>query len=81
VKYLIEWKMKPKYRKDVNKALENFEQPKELKTVFAAHHCVASNRGIAVVETDDVKLIHKTLSLLLDFMNFEVTPVLPIFPE
>ena len=57
MKFLIEWKMKPKYRKDSNKVLEKFEQPKELKTVFAAHVCVASNRGVAVVETDDVKLI------------------------
>jgi len=73
--------MKPKYRKDASKALENYKQPKELKTVFAAHNCVASHRGIAVFETDDAKLIHKTLSLLLDFMNFEVTPILPVLPE
>ena len=81
MKYLIEWKMKPKYRKESIKALEKFEQPKELKTVFAAHVCVASNRGVAIVETDDVKLIQKTLSPMLDFVNFKVTPVLPLFPE
>ncbi|MHA2351683.1 MAG: DUF3303 domain-containing protein [Candidatus Thorarchaeota archaeon] len=81
MKYLIEWKMKPKYRKESIKAIENFKQPKEVKTVFAAHFCVASNRGIAVVEVDDVKFIHKTLSPMLDFVNFKVTPVLPLFSE
>jgi hypothetical protein len=73
--------MKPKYRKESIKAIENFKQPKEVKTVFAAHFCVASNRGIAVVEVDDVKFIHKTLSPMLDFVNFKVTPVLPLFSE
>ena len=81
MKYLIEWKMKPKYRKESIKATENFKQPKEVKTVFAAHFCVASNRGVAVVEVDDVKFIHKTLSPMLDFVNFKVTPVLPLFSE
>ena len=81
MKFLIEWKMKPKYRKESNKALEKFEQPKDLKTVFAAHVCVASHRGLAVVETDDVKVIQKTLSPMLDFVSFKVTPVLPLFPE
>jgi hypothetical protein len=73
--------MKPKYRKESIKAIENFKQPKEVKTVFAAHFCVASNRGISVVEVDDVKFIHKTLSPMLDFVNFKVTPVLPLFSE
>ena len=81
MKYLIEWKMKPKYRKESIKAVENFKQPKEVKTVFPAHFCVASNRGVAVVEVDDVKLIHETLSPMLDFVNFKVTPVLPLFSE
>ena len=81
MKYLIEWKMKPKYRKESIKAVENFKQPKEVKTVFPAHFCVASNRGVAVVEVDDVKLIHKTLSPMLDFVNFKVTPILPLFSE
>jgi len=81
VRFLIEWKIKPKYRKEANKALEKFEQPKEVKTVFAAHHCVASNRGIAVVEADDAGVLHKSLSQMMEFTNFEVTPVLPIFPE
>ena len=81
MKYLIEWKMKPKYRKESIKAIENFKQPKEVKTVFAAHFCVASSRGISVVEVDDVKFIHKTLSPMLDFVNFKVTPVLPLFSE
>ena len=81
MKYLIEWKMKPKYRKESAKAVENFKQPKEVKTVFPAHFCVASNRGVAVVEVDDVKLIHETLSPMLDFVNFKVTPVLPLFSE
>ena len=81
MKYLIEWKMKPEYRKESIKAIENFKQPKEVKTVFAAHFCVASSRGISVVEVDDVKFIHKTLSPMLDFVNFKVTPVLPLFSE
>ena len=81
MKYLIEWKMKPKYRKESIKAIEDFKQPKEMKTVLAAHYCVASNRGVAVVDVDDVTLIHKTLSPMLDFVNFEVTPVMPLFPD
>lgn len=81
MKFLIEWHMKPKYRKEANKALEKFEQPKEMKTVFAAHHCVASNRGVAVVEAEDAGVIHKTLSVMLDYTNFKVTPILPLFPE
>ena len=81
MKYLIEWKIKPKYRKEVNKVLEKFEQPKEVKTVFAAHNRVASSTGIAVVEVDDAALIQKTLSPMMDFANFKVTPILPIFPE
>lgn len=81
MKYLIEWHIKPKYREEANKATEKFKQPKELKTVFAAHNCVASFRGLAVVETDDVKVIQKTLSPMLDFASFTVTPLLPIFPE
>jgi len=81
VKFLIEWTIKPKYRKEVNKAVEKFEQPKEVKTVFAAHHCVAASRGIAVVEADNAQIIQKTLSILMDYTNFEVTPILPVFPE
>jgi len=81
VKFLIEWTIKPKYRKDAAKALEKFEQPKEVKTVFAAHFCVASQRGIAVVEAEDAAIIHKTLSQMLDFTNFNVTPILPLFPK
>jgi hypothetical protein len=73
--------MKPKYREKSIKAIENFKQPKEVKTVFAAHFCVASSRGVAVVEVDDVKFIHKSLSTMLDFVNFEVTPILPLFSE
>ncbi|MHA1864413.1 MAG: DUF3303 domain-containing protein [Candidatus Thorarchaeota archaeon] len=81
MKFLIEWKVKPKYRKDANKALEKFEQPKTIKTIFAAHHCVASGKGIAVVEAEDAGVIHKTLSLMMDYTSFKVTPILPIFPE
>lgn len=81
MKFLIEWKIKPKYRKEANKALEKFEQPKEMKTVFAAHHCVASTKGIAVVEAEDVEVINKTLSQMMDFTNFKVTPILPIFTK
>jgi hypothetical protein len=73
--------MKPKYRQQSIKAIEKFKQPKEVKTVFPAHFCVASNRGVAVVDVDDVKFIHKTLSPMLDFINFKVTPVLPLFSE
>ncbi len=81
MRFLIEWIIKPKYRKDANKALEKFQQPKEVKTVFAGHYCVASNRGIAVVEADDALIIHKTLSPMMEFTNFIVTPILPMFPE
>ena len=81
MKFLIEWKIKPKYRREVNKVVEKFEQPKEVKSVFAAHHCVGASRGIAVVEADDAVLIQKTLSQLMDYTNFKVTPILPIFPE
>ncbi|MGY5860036.1 MAG: DUF3303 family protein [Candidatus Thorarchaeota archaeon] len=81
MKFLIEWTIKPKYRKDVNKVLENFKQPKEVKSVFEAHHCVGASRGIAVVEADDAELIQKTLSLMMDYANFQVSPILPVFPE
>ncbi len=81
MKFLIEWHLKPKYRKEAAKAIEKFEQPKELKTVFAAHNCVASNRGISVVEADDAKVIQRTFTPLLDYANFTVTPILPLFTE
>lgn len=73
--------MKPKYRKDATKATENFKQPKEVKTVFAAHYCVASNRGVAIVDVDDVVHIQKALSPMLHFTDFIVTPILPLFEE
>ncbi len=81
MKYLIEWSIKPKYRKEAAKAIETFKQPKELKTIFAAHNCVASNRGIAVVEVDDIRVIQETFNPMLDFTDFTVTPVLPVFPD
>jgi len=81
VRFLIEWEIKPKYRQAANKALEKFEQPKGVKTIFAAHNRVASSTGIAVVEVDDVALIQKTLSPMMDFTNFKVTPIRPLFPE
>ena len=81
MKYLVEWNMKPKYRQESLKAIAKFKQPKEVKTVFAAHYCVASNRGVAVVEVDDIKTLHKSLSPMLDFVNFDVTPVLPMFED
>ena len=64
-----------------SKAIEKFEQPEELKTVFAAHNRVASHRGVAVVEVDDVKVIQKTFNPMLDFADFTVTPLIPVFPE
>jgi hypothetical protein len=73
--------MKPKYRQESLKAIAKFKQPKEVKTVFAAHYCVASNRGVAVVEVDDVKVLHKALTPMLHFVNFDVTPILPMFED
>ena len=81
MKFLIEWKIKSKYRRDAIKAAEKFEQPKEFKTVFAAHFCVGSQRGIAVIEAEDAAVIHKTLSQMMDYTNFNVTPILPMFPK
>jgi hypothetical protein len=81
VKYLIEWEIEPRYRKEAVKAIENFKQPKELRTVFAAHNCVASNRGIAVVDVDDPEVIQKAMSPMLNYTDFKVTPVTPVFPE
>ena len=81
MKFLIEWKIKPKYRKEAIKAVEKFEQHKEVTTVFAAHFCVGAQRGIAVVEAEDVKFIHRTLRQMMDYTNFEVTPILPLFPK
>ncbi|MHA1134917.1 MAG: DUF3303 domain-containing protein [Candidatus Thorarchaeota archaeon] len=81
MRFLIEWEIKPKYRQAANKALEKFEQPKEVKTIFAAHNRIASSTGIAVVEVDDVALIQKTLSPMMDFTNFKVTPIRPLFTE
>jgi len=81
VRFLIEWKIKPKYRRDAIKAAEKFVQPKEFTTVFAAHFCVGSQRGIAVVEAEDAEVIHKTLSQMMEYTNFNVTPILPLFPK
>jgi len=81
VRFLIEWKIKPKYRQAANKALEEFKQPKGVKTIFAAHNRIASSTGIAVIEVNDVALIQKTLSPMMDFTNFKVTPIRPLFPE
>jgi hypothetical protein len=81
VKYLIEWEIEPKYRKEAVKAIESFKQPKELRTVFAAHNCVASNRGIAVVDVDNPEVIQKAMTPMLNFTDFKVTPITPVFPE
>jgi hypothetical protein len=81
MKYLIEFYFKPEHRKDVSKVIEKFEQPEQVKTVFAAHTCVASNRGIGVVEVDNLAYIQKMAEPLLDFVELKVTPILPVFPE
>ncbi|MFW9789451.1 MAG: DUF3303 domain-containing protein [Candidatus Thorarchaeota archaeon] len=81
MKYLVEWHIKPKHRKEAVKAADVFKQPKEMKTILAAHQCVASNRGVAVIDVDDVKLIHDTFRDMLSFMEFKVTPVIPLFSD
>jgi hypothetical protein len=81
VKFLLEWDIKPKHRQEAVKAVSKFKQPKEMKTLFPAHNCVASNRGLAVVEVDDIMIIQKAFDPILDFVSFKVTPVIPVFPE
>ena len=81
VRFLLEWNVKPEYRKEAAEAVSKFKQPEDLKTIFPAHNCVASNRGLAVVEVDDVLVIQKVFSPMLDFVNITVTPVIPVFPE
>ncbi|MFX1559367.1 MAG: DUF3303 domain-containing protein [Promethearchaeota archaeon] len=81
MRFLLEWDVKPEYRKEASKAVAEFKQPEELKTIFPAHNCVASNRGLSVVEVDDIKVIQEIFDPMLDFVNITVTPIIPVFPE
>jgi len=81
VKFLLEWDVKPEYRKEAAKAVAEFKQPKDLKIIFPAHNCVASNRGLSIVEVDDIKVIQEMFAPMLDFVNINVTPVIPVFLE
>ena len=67
--------------KEAAKAVAEFKQPEELKTIFPAHNCVASNRGLSVVDVDDVKVIQEIFAPMLDYVNIIVTPIIPVFPE
>jgi hypothetical protein len=76
MKFLIEWDLKPKYRRDIMKAWEKYEQHKDVKTLLPVHNCVGSTRGIAVVETDSAEALEENLSLFAELINFTVTPIL-----
>ena len=81
MRFLIKWRNKTKYLKATRKLLKDFKQPEELKTVFAAHYYVGKGtRGIMVVEFDDPIVLQKTLQPFEDYVEFKVTPILPLFP-
>jgi len=82
MKFLIKWKNKPKYLKETRKLLEKFEQPKEMKMLFAAHYYVGdSTRGVMAVDVEDTAIIHKAFQMFEDYVKFKVTPILPLFGE
>ena len=82
MRFLAKWKNKPKYLKETRKLLENFEQPKEMKVIFAAHYYVGDGtRGIMIVEVDDAGLQSKGYKKFKDYVTFKVTPILPLFGE
>ncbi|MHA1930185.1 MAG: DUF3303 domain-containing protein [Candidatus Thorarchaeota archaeon] len=81
MRFLVKWRNKTKYLKETRKLLKDFKQPDELKTVFAAHYYVGkSTRGIMVVEFDDPLVLEKVLQPFADYVEFKVTPILPLFP-
>ena len=80
MKFLIEWKNKPEHRKTLLKLLKEYKQPEELKTIFPIHHCVGSNRGIAIVEANKAEPIQQALGMFNDYIDYDVTPILPIKP-
>jgi hypothetical protein len=77
---LIEWNIKPKYRRDVMKAWKEYKQHKDVKTVFPIHNCVGSNRGVAIVESDSTEAVQETLGFFIDYVNFVVTPLIRFKP-
>ena len=82
MRFLAKWKNKPKYLKETRKLLENFEQPKEMKVIFAAHYYVGDGtRGIMIVEVADARVMHKVFQQFEDYVTFKVTPILPLFGE
>lgn len=76
MKLLIEWDLKPKYRKDIMKAWKEYAQHKDVKTILPVHNCVGSTRGVAVVETDSAEALEATFAPFADIINFTVTPIL-----
>lgn len=77
MKLLIEWNLKPKYRKDIIKTWEKYKQHESVKTIFPIHNCVGSNRGVAIVETDSAEALQETIGVFNNLVNFVVTPIIP----
>jgi hypothetical protein len=80
LKFLIEWKNKPEHRKVLLKLLKEYKQPAELKTIFPIHQAVGSNRGIAIVEAKTAEPIQQALGTFIDYIDYDVTPILPLKP-
>ncbi len=79
MKFLIEWETRPQDRKTLLKLLrEEYNQPDEVKTIFAIHNYVASSRAIAIVETDSVEALQKMLDVFLDIVSYVITPLVPV---
>ena len=78
MKFLIEWHTKPKHREKLNKLLDEWKPPREIKFLFPPHHVVAGHRGMAVVEVDNVEAIQKGLRVFLNYVDYVVTPILPL---
>ncbi|MFX1562930.1 MAG: DUF3303 domain-containing protein [Promethearchaeota archaeon] len=81
MKFLIEWYRDPEHLQTVTKLLEKWKQPKDWKVPFPAHYCAASSRGFFVLEVDSAETIQKGLEPFLDYVDFVVTPILPLFTE
>ncbi len=81
MKFLVEWHTKTKYREKLNKLLEEWKSPDELKFLFPPHHVAGGHRGMAVIEADDVEIIQKGLGFFMDYVDFVLTPIRPLLPQ
>ncbi len=81
MKFLIEWHNKPKNREKLLKLLDEWKPPRDLKYLFPPHSVVAGHRGLSVVEVDNVQIIQDSLRVFLNYIEYVVTPILPLLPD